>query len=728
MKKIIPYILIFTVISGIFGVAPRAEASPSNPNEGCIYVFGTATNTPCKSTSLFGSGEAVPAPTPPAEDPNKTEFKKALDSRSCALNFFGGTFSPIEGCLRELSYFLFFTIPAGILYVVAHLFDTLLSLTISSYLYGDFIKEAWVVVRDISNIFFILILLYAAIEMILGLGHGAKKTIGSVVIMALLINFSMFFTRVVIDSSNILALVFYNSIDVAPNPNIPVADPAISGSLTKVTQKDISGNLVGAFDITKVMRPEMFTTQISVLGYAQEKLQDTTSLMITILIVAGTIFLFASYAFFIAGLSFLGRLVELWILLIFSPFAFMSYALPVLGNIEGIGWKNWLHKLLSTAFMAPIFMFFLYLIAMISKTPFLPKSETATTFLPMLLLIIIPSMIFIILLMKATEYAKKGSGQLGAAMIGAGKALVGLSVGGAALGLAAGGRMTAGKFMKGASTGDTAANKISENRRIASSTTSSAMEKFQANLGIGLGKVQQATRFSDLRDWTGKKLNDSQEKMEGATHARKTLDDAAQARYHTNYSKLTSRERDNIKDTIDLNILTKNRQAGVLTATGAAINYGNKQKFSELQDDEQEALKAHLATMSATGTRGGIHHGSEEITTKSRQKMGVGTTLLQSTRTGTYDARNLAELVVGEQDKTLNKLVTGITSSAAKSFRAGFSTAGIKFGNKAEGVFLKDLGATISEALKSASIKVDLSHVGEEKKEGAHGGGGGGHH
>ena len=35
---------------------------------------------------------------------------------------------------------------------------------------------------------------------------------------------------------------------------------------------------------------------------------------------------------------------------------------PFLDKIEYIGWKNWSEKLIATSFMAPIFMFFLYLI------------------------------------------------------------------------------------------------------------------------------------------------------------------------------------------------------------------------------------------------------------------------------------------------------------------------------------------------------------------------------
>jgi len=48
---------------------------------------------------------------------------------------------------------------------------------------------------------------------------------------------------------------------------------------------------------------------------------------------------------------------------------------------------------------------------------------------------------------------------------------------------------------------------------------------------------------------------------------------------------------------------------------------------------------------------------------------------------------------------------------------------------KVEGNFMKDLGNTISDSLKSMKVNVDLGHVGETKSSAdAHGGGGEAHH
>ena len=68
--------------------------------------------------------------------------------------------------------------------------------------------------------------------------------------MALLINFSMFFTKVVIDSSNILALVFYNKLDTTPATGN--ATEFNTGS-TPNNEKNVSGTMYRKFDVTKLM-------------------------------------------------------------------------------------------------------------------------------------------------------------------------------------------------------------------------------------------------------------------------------------------------------------------------------------------------------------------------------------------------------------------------------------------------------------------------------------------
>src|SRR3990167_7600810 len=58
---------------------------------------------------------------------------------------------------------------------------------------ADAINYAWKVIRDVANMSFIFVLLYAAIKTILGIGSGTQKLIVKIVVIAILINFSLFF-------------------------------------------------------------------------------------------------------------------------------------------------------------------------------------------------------------------------------------------------------------------------------------------------------------------------------------------------------------------------------------------------------------------------------------------------------------------------------------------------------------------------------------------------------
>src|SRR3989338_11711984 len=155
--------------------------------------------------------------------------------------------------------------------------------------------------------------------------------------------------------------------------------------------------------------------------------------MIALIFVSGAVMLFAAYAFFIAGISFLGRLIELWILIIFSPFAFMSFSVPLLEKVEYIGWDAWSKRLLAVSFMAPIFMFFMYLIFMIIKSNIFISlvarpDPDKQLWMETIILMVIPALIILILLMKATNYAKKSSGVLGEALMSGAKIAGGLAL------------------------------------------------------------------------------------------------------------------------------------------------------------------------------------------------------------------------------------------------------------------------------------------------------------
>ena len=483
-QKIFLASFILLVLAGLFGPMGKVEAQITAPSM-TLSEETPETETPSStgsitapamtlspgSTTPADTGTGITAPTiaggagetsatVAASTPLELNKSGLYENLSC----FDMSGLNVAECLGKLFYIILISIPAFILGIAGMFFNAMLAIGLNGDLFNaDFVSTAWVVVRDLSNIFFILILLYIAIQTILGLGHETKKMIIHVIIMALLINFSLFSTKVVIDSSNILALVFYNKI-TSVGRTVPT---------TNLLEKDLSSGLAAAFNPSKLISGPFLEnlktkTQVSpptpsgmiisrllgldafyygtkLIGYVSPEKHVPIELTMGIEVVSGTIMLYAAYCFFIVGLVFLTRLIELWLLMIFSPFAFMSWSIPKLSGIAGIGWEAWLKRLLTLSFIGPIFMFFLYLIfKLIDANLFsglrLPSENTWET----IMFFIIPALVILIILHKATSYAKKTSGELGEAVMKYGKMVGGLALGAAAATASGGASLTVG--------------------------------------------------------------------------------------------------------------------------------------------------------------------------------------------------------------------------------------------------------------------------------------------
>ena len=434
MRKILPYFLILIILVGLFSpmVQVNANATPTSA------APTSATPTPIASVATVSgpNGTATVVTTGTQTDANSCLYWFGINPLVCAQNI-----------VLSFIYIWFFGVADLMLWLSGQFFNVMISISIGNSAQGlsGFVSGAWTVVRDLSNIFFILILLYVAIQTILGIGHETKKIIARVIIMALLINFSLFFTKVVIDSSNILALVFYNKLEV--NQARP------DDQVTSNTEKDIGGEIYKKFSGIAHLTDGTLTLDKPINNSSNAAAPSTSWLQkLGMLVIYGVITCWASYTFFVAGFLFLGRLVELWVLMIFSPFAFMSWSMPELfKDVEYINWKAWSEKLIATSFMAPIFMFFLYLIFQLMNSGIF-DSLTKKNGGPIatILGVLIPAAMIMMLLRKAVKLAEKGGGALGdkfskgIEMLGglATTAAIGAASGGAALALRAG--VTAG--------------------------------------------------------------------------------------------------------------------------------------------------------------------------------------------------------------------------------------------------------------------------------------------
>lgn len=309
-------------------------------------------------------------------------------------------------CFAEAVYKIIYKPTAYALMGAGYIFDQILSLSIEGAMVAPpFIDSTWKVVRDFSNMIFIFILLYAGVETILG-GKNWMKTIRLVIIIALLINFSLFFTKVVIDAGNVLAV----------------------GVKSAISTTSVSEGLAAAF------QPQQFLS-------AATKGPDTSGGdAIIVFLVAAVVSGFAAYIFFKAALLFMGRLIAFWGLMIISPYAFISMAMPPKVSI----FDKWLNTLVSQSFVAPVFLFFVYIIMKVVSggTGILDNfTHTQGDWFKELLGPVIVATLLILALQKALEIATDMSGEFGRGTSNliskplglAGTVALGAATGGAAL-------------------------------------------------------------------------------------------------------------------------------------------------------------------------------------------------------------------------------------------------------------------------------------------------------
>jgi len=343
------------------------------------------------------------------------------------------------------------------------------SLQSSSYRDSGFIEQGWEILRNITNIVFIFALLMLAFQMVLDISKAdVKKRFMKIIVIALSINFSLFMVYAIIDTSNIFANVFYNKIEQKP-----VTFQTIDGDDDKTRVEDISGTSA-SLAIAQKINPQQLLTNPSVRD-GTNRAQKLIMVVLAGVINATLIYVFLSVTFL-----FLDRTIGLWITAIMAPLAMASLTIPGLENKPYIGFNTWFKSLIQTAFMAPVFIFFLYL-AVKFMTIDIPFGTGGGDFITEILKIIIPMAVIVSLLLLAKKVAKSMAGEFGGMVSG----IVGKVVGGAvAVGAiaATGGAALAGGALRGA--GTLAAK--SGNKNLAS------LGRGTRNLGRGL----QSTNFN----------------------------------------------------------------------------------------------------------------------------------------------------------------------------------------------------------------------------------------
>ncbi len=190
--------------------------------------------------------------------------------------------------------------------------------------FGLAIDNAWKLVRDFANLAFIFGFIYLGIRAIIDPdSHFIKQTLSRIIIGALLINFSLFIVKFVVDFGNYTSYQIYTSMtDGGGTISAAVADR------------------LGITTIFKAPDPNTFNNV-------------TKAGMVWFYVLGALVLFIAAFVFFAAAVLLVIRFVILILIMVASPILFAATIFPKTASMASSLWG----KLLAQAFFAPIYLF-----------------------------------------------------------------------------------------------------------------------------------------------------------------------------------------------------------------------------------------------------------------------------------------------------------------------------------------------------------------------------------
>jgi hypothetical protein len=216
---------------------------------------------------------------------------------------------------------------------------------------GVAVDQLWAMVRDLFNILFIFGLVYIGFKMILNSDDSqTKKTLISLIIAALLMNFSLFITKFVVDFTNILAAEIATA-------GFETVESGLEGSEKNVRVGDTFFGLMGIGPLVLEMPDNVGTGDNAAWSY---------------IFGIGIINIVGAFAFGVGGIMLIIRFIALSVYMVLSPFMFLGMIFPGFQAMSSKYWSGFLKQ----AFYAPVYVVMIFFSATILNNLF--RLETAT--------------------------------------------------------------------------------------------------------------------------------------------------------------------------------------------------------------------------------------------------------------------------------------------------------------------------------------------------------------
>ena len=190
------------------------------------------------------------------------------------------------------------------------------------------VSKGWVIVRDLTNMFFVLMMLIIAVGTILGVEEFSyRRLLPRLLIMAILINFSKVIVGIFVDLAQVVMLTFVNGYSAAAG-----------------------GNILQLYHLKELVNPSdkiSEATALNIWDYVGAQLLGLLMMAIGLFVTA------------VMCMMLVFRIVMIWVLTILSPLAFFLSTFPK-GKAQA-AYSRWWELFGNYVVSGPLLAFFLWL-------------------------------------------------------------------------------------------------------------------------------------------------------------------------------------------------------------------------------------------------------------------------------------------------------------------------------------------------------------------------------
>lgn len=235
----------------------------------------------------------------------------------------------------------FATFVFWLIQLMANLLVVIINIMVAVAQYNEFLSapavvRGWAIVRDIANMFFIVVLLIIAFGTILRLeNYRYNRLLARLVVMAILVNFSKFIAGFFIDFAQVIMLTFVNA-----------------------WRDAAAGNLTTALGLQDIV-------SISGAGGFIPAEDANVGAILTALLLGLTLLIIAVIVMTVIAIVLILRIFALWFLVVLSPLAYLLRTYPSTERYAARWWSEF-GKYVSCG---PVVAFLLWLSLAIMATP-----------------------------------------------------------------------------------------------------------------------------------------------------------------------------------------------------------------------------------------------------------------------------------------------------------------------------------------------------------------------